>query len=194
MKKKMIVKKPTQEELNVTLLRSITGLETQFAELKKFVKDVNQHAVYMDKRLIEVERAAPAAPAAPKPKEYVLTESDWQRVIDEKWLCEFQFHSFDDPNNQVVGVLKAKKCMPSPFQQERGAHYPMCRPLNKPGVMQPYFGQGCPVSDGTKVHVMFRRGNTVLCRASEVTWVNPWNVSQGDIVAYMVIPTVGEVT
>ncbi len=183
MKSKIKVRKPTQAELNVTLLRSITGLETQFEELKKFVKDVNQHAVYIDKRLIEVERTTPAAP--PKPKEYQLTDADWQRVIDEKWLCVFTDRYRSDTNR--IGELESKS--KDYYKRRNGAVYENCQPLNKPGVMQPYFGQGCPVPASTKVHVMFRRGNSVLCRASEVTWVNPWNVSQGDIVAYMVVPT-----
>jgi len=122
----------------------------------------------------------------PKPEDYVLTDADWQRVIKEQWLCEF-WDAFEKPQPEVfrfIGELEAKQAN-GKFLRRYSHHYNHCRPLNKPGVMQPYFGQGMPVKAGTKVLVKQRNGLYCIGKALE----QDWNIMgcSSDIVSFTIL-------
>lgn len=115
----------------------------------------------------------------PDPKKYVLTDADWQRVIDEKFLCEFGDDGITYP---TTSTLEARR---SCFVQSNGVLSIYCRPLNKPGVMQPYFGQGMPVHASTRVLIKLRSGLHSVMTAKDVEWDIDNTV--GDVVAFTVL-------
>ena len=126
----------------------------------------------------------------PDPKNYVLTDADWQRVIDEKFLCEFG----GSRNKEILAYLRAVEPSVDPELDGDGlqfharsylGYFTVCKPLNKPGVMQPYFGQGMPVSASTRVLIKQRNGLCSIGKALE----QDWNIMgcSSDIVAFMVL-------
>ena len=100
-------------------------------------------------------------------KAYVLTDADWRRVIDEKFLI-----------NTGGGYYSEVGSVPG---REYREHYKL---PNKPGVLQPYFGQGCPEEPGTRVLVKYRDGKHGISFVGGVDWT--LRDSSNDIVAYMV--------
>jgi hypothetical protein len=129
---------------------------------------------------------APKQDSKPDPKKYMLTDADWQRVIKEQWLCEF-WDAFEKPQPEVfrfIGELEAKQAN-GKFLRRYSHHYNHCRPLNKPGVMQPYFGQGMPGKAGTKVLVKQRNGLYCIGKALE----QDWNIMgcSSDIVSFTIL-------
>jgi hypothetical protein len=115
----------------------------------------------------------------PDPKKYVLTDADWQRVIDEKFLCEFGDDGITYPTTSTLEARR--RC----FVQSNGGLSIYCRPLNKPGVMQPYFGQGMPVHASTRVLIKLRSGLHSVMTAKDVEWDIDNTV--GDVVAFTVL-------
>ncbi len=140
-------------------------------------------------RVKNVERAvAPGPTKTATPKEYVLTDADWKRVIAEKWLCEFD----EGRDYRLISTLKVVNHNtagePCYVPTVSNGAWPSCRPLNKPGVMQPYFGQGVPVDGDARVLCKCANGNfTSVVYARQLgTWKTYGYDS--DIIAYMVMP------
>lgn len=171
-------------ENSVVALRGITGLETNLDSLSKEVRELRGE-------ISKLKSAAPTTTTEPKPpvpQEYVLTDADWQRVIDEKWLCEFdgEFGSYIDTLVKFrLGGLRDFFA----GKQHSGCYAAHCRPLNRPGVMQPYFGQGMPVDPSTIVFVK-RKNISGISHCTGQARLFDWGPTgcAGDIVAYMVLP------
>lgn len=191
------MKKFTNAELAAAMqlmTKNIQHLTDEMASLRKRL-GVVEGAQQNHRRDIDLLSSLLETPDQPaEPKEYVLTDADWQRVIDEGWLCEFGFGAGDtEPPYRVCELARRSGVLFVPHYPNRnGTYYHTCRPLNKPGVMQPYFGQGCPVPKGDVV-IVLRRGIPLECQAMQVE-ADPedrcWTQigSRGDVVAYMVVP------
>lgn len=155
------------------------------------VKDLTQLVQHVDTRLIDVERQE--ALPQPDPKDYVLTDADWQRVIAERWLCEFGVAGSAMPYRigelQKLDYMVGWRVYPTYPNQDVGPWYSKheCRLLQRAGVMQPYFGQGMTVAPNTKVLVKLRTGTHTIGKAREVDWTWDARNNAGDIVAFMVL-------
>ena len=195
----------TQKALLATILRSITGLETRMEELEtKTGRMFNELSSAFEDRMEAVEGSQQnhhhhidilssrlATPDKPK-KEYVLTDADWQRVIKEGWLCEF-WSSGARTCGVLLEISPHEDCRyggipPSECNRDYMFWRSHCKPLNKPGVMQPYFGQGMPVDGETMVVVQLRDGMLMHCKAIQLQWQH--GQLKSDIMAYMVVPTI----
>jgi len=128
-----------------------------------------------------------------QPRDYVLTDADWKRVIAEGWLCEFGVEGTKDAPYRICELLGRENDRFIPHYPTKygpvGPKYWSCKPLNKPGVMQPYFGQGMPVDRDTAVVVMTRDGETFQDLAHAFDFRREGEDS--DIIAYMVLPKTG---
>lgn len=119
-----------------------------------------------------------------KPEDYVLTDADWQRVIDEGYLCEFgDYYGYGDwtPGR----LVRADKSGSAYWSQDCSDPWEHCRLLSQPGVMQPYFGQGMPVNGGTKVIAKYRDGRYSLGSAGAIAWNHLGQFR--DIMAFMAL-------
>ena len=115
-----------------------------------------------------------------QPKDYILTDADWQRVIDEKFLVVC---NYSDGSGPTIGTLN--KRLINGFITDAGCTWPICRLLNKLGVMQPYFGQGMPIKGNTKVMIKIRSN---LCQIGKAHTFD-WDVydSDGDIISFVIL-------
>lgn len=186
----------TKTELKVTQSASekrlFTALDTLSGKVDCMEKRLDNVVTNTNKRIGDVYgelhnlQAKVLATTPAKPEDYVLTDADWQRVIKEQWLCEF-WDAFEQPQTEVllfIGQLEAKQAN-GMFLRKYSHHYNRCRPLNKPNVMQPYFGQGMPVKAGTKVLYKQLNGLHGIDKAMNADWRIQNN--PGDIVAFMVL-------
>jgi len=165
--------------------REIEALKQTNREVEFLAMHEKMHEAHRAMRNIPTDYLINQKLDKPKPEDYVLTDADWQRVIKEQWLCEF-WDAFEKPQPEVfrfIGELEAKQANGKFLHRWR--EYNHCRPLNKPGVMQPYFGQGMPVKAGTKVLVKQRNGLYCIGKALE----QDWNIMgcSSDIVSFMVL-------
>jgi hypothetical protein len=186
-------------DLEDNMKKQTTSEKKLFAEIKKLdnlvkwlvsttqtqhgmIEELRSEQQVFDDRLNAADAQATLSktPAKPDPKDYVLTDADWQRVIKEGWLCEFETAS---GTSRSIGTLEEIRA--GDYCHHAHGYFTKCRPLNKPGVLQPYFGQGCPVPAGTKVLTKQRRGSHCIGKALEQGWDIENNSS--DIVAFMVL-------
>lgn len=181
-------KQPTQQT---------TSEKRLFAEIKKLdnlvkwlvsttqtqhgmIEELRREQQVFDDRLNAADAQATLSKPKPDPKDYVLTDADWQRVIKEGWLCEFETAS---GTSRSIGTLEEVRA--GDYCHHAHGYFTKCRPLNRPGVLQPYFGQGMPVKAGTKVLMKQRCGLCSIGKALEQDWNN---INCGsDIVAFMVL-------
>jgi hypothetical protein len=166
------------EDLRVGAKAWVTAIDEQYRRMDVVVRVLGKE--------VQALKQTTTPPAKPKPEDYVLTDADWQRVITEGWLCEF-WDTFEKPQNEMhlfIGQLVAKPAN-GKFLRKYSPYYSNCRPLNKPGVLQPYFGQGMPVKAGTKVLVKQRCGLYSIGKALEQDWNNINHRS--DIVSFMIL-------
>jgi hypothetical protein len=135
-------------------------------------------------------KTSPTLPTVKKPQDYVLTDADWQRVIAEGYLVEV----WDTYNHAIVQLSKLEG--PTADRRfgfnaltddKRMVWFPHCKPLNKPGVLQPYFGQGMPVSAGTRVLVKRADGMYAIGKAVDYDWLALKSHSVGNIVSFMIL-------
>lgn len=190
----------TVEDVKAVVKEWVTTIDAQYRRVHKEVdalKQTNREVefVAMHEKLHELHKAIrnKANVATdflinqkldkPKPEDYVLTDADWQRVIKEGWLCEFETAS---GTSRSIGTLEEIRA--GDYCHHAHGYFTKCRPLNRPGVLQPYFGQGMPVKAGTKVLTKQRRGSHCIGKALEQDWDIENNSS--DIVAFMILETV----
>ena len=128
-----------------------------------------------------------AVPIPQQPRDYVLTGTDWQRVADEKFLCEFDYVPIPGSPIQYrfMGLLDYQPNVRNPYRCIGGANYNQCRPLNIIGVMQPYFGQGMPIKSSTKVMIKTRSNICQLGKAGTFDW--DVDGGRGDIISFVVL-------
>lgn len=157
----------TVEDVKTVVKAWVTTIDGQYRRVHKEVDALKQ-------------QTTPLSKPKPKPEDYVLTDADWQRVIKEGWLCEFETAS---GTSRSIGTLEEVRA--GDYCHHAHGYFTKCRPLNRPGVLQPYFGQGCPVPAGTKVLMKQRCGLCSIGKALEQDWNN---INCGsDIVAFMVL-------
>jgi len=161
----------TAAQKNVARINArLEALEQTNREVEFLAMHEKMHEVHRAMRNIPTDYLINQKLDKPKPEDYVLTDADWQRVIKEQWLCEFTH----DGEVKSIASLASVKNIPTGKRfdpLDRGfAFWISCRPLNKPGVMQPYFGQGMPVKAGVKVLVKQRNGLYCIGKALEQDW------------------------
>ena len=159
----------TVEDVKAVVKAWVTTIDGQYRRVHKEVDALKQQTTPLSK---------------PKPKDYVLTEADWRRVLMERYLCGF---GWADEKFSHIGFLSSENWSwgIGAFTADNGTKYGTCKVLNMPGVLQPYFGQGCPVPAGTKVLMKQRCGLCSIGKALEQDWNN---INCGsDIVAFMVL-------
>ncbi len=178
----------------------MTTTKKQTASERKIfaqLHELREGMIHLQERIATLEVGKHTEPKAlaspckcackPDPKDYVLTDADWKRVIDEKFLCEFRDGSIGPFIGPFIGTLECRRNPQSPeYKRTSGSWFISCNLLNKPGVMQPYFGQGMPVPASTRVLVKLRDGHHGILRAADAEW-NWVKNGHGDIVAFMVL-------
>lgn len=188
-------KQPTQQTTSEKkLFAKLEGLIAKVGYMDEHLTAAQKNVARINARLDVLESTTPPKPTAgstcptcskpkPKPENYVLTDADWQRVMREGWLCEFETAS---GTSRSIGTLEEIRA--GDYCHHAHGYFTKCRPLNRPGVLQPYFNQGMPVKAGTKVLVKQRNGLCSIGKALEQDWNN---INHGsDIVAFMGLETV----
>lgn len=179
MMKKETTKQSASEK---RLFKELQDLRVTVGHLYKMFDD-RLNAADARATLSTTAKQDPKQDPKPKPKNYVLTDADWQRVIEEGYLCEFGTYYGGFP---ALGCLVKRDDSTGEYWLAGcKAPWENCRLLNKPGVMQPYFGQGMPVSASTRVLIKQRNGLCSIGKALE----QDWNIMgcSSDIVAFMVL-------
>lgn len=103
-----------------------------------------------------------------EPKQELIqgyTAEQWQRIIDEGFLCEFT----DIEGFGGVPLIQTLKEI-DPFRSESCLTWNFCRPLRIKGVRQPWFGGECPVDSSTLVVVIMASGRNRCARAADFNW------------------------
>lgn len=189
--KKITTKKAAPKKTKLPLrgvkhdIHLLVSAEKEMKEAIRILRgDLQQQIDNMHTRITDLARKT----EAPK-KEYVLTDADWQRVVAERHLCSFENA---DRTAKKIDILKEydKNGSGVNFCTSSGGWYTHCAPLNKPGVMQPYFGQGMPVSGETRVLVKLEDGSYREGPAKDFSWgsrKDNWG-SPRTITAFVILP------
>ena len=178
MMKKETTKQSASEK---RLFKELQDLRVTVGHLYKMFDD-RLNAADARATLSTTAKQDPKQDPKPKPKNYVLTDADWQRVIEEGYLCEFGTYYGGFP---ALGCLVKRDDSTGEYWLAGcKAPWENCRLLNKPGVMQPYFGQGMPVHASTRVMVKFQDGYHGIGKAVDYSWGG--GGARG-IVAFMVL-------
>ena len=102
------------------------------------------------------------------------TREQWQRIIDEGFLCELSDDELFNPETRLIDHLSSFDGNEDRhFKDFSGLYFTHCRPLRIKGVRQPWFGGAeCPVDKMTYVVATYKTGTSELQYAGCQHWPN----------------------